>query len=520
MDGYIIVTLECNHKCLFCSVEKTKDYITKELFEKKVDDFLLKGADMFVLTGGEPTMHPEIIDLAKILRRKAPKATVRLITNGTKFTKELIVGLKTYVDKFIFSIHHYDGEAEMEINGADEIELPTVFENMRFAYEQGFEINMNTTIIEKNYAVLSQIIKEASKYAQITTWTMNFVDAASNDPEIMQSIRKNVVPRYSVAEPYIYEAAKQAQKLNTNIRIERVPLCYLKGFEYVSSEALRAAGLEYYETKFLDREQAYGEFDYLKSPEVCESCFFTSLCPGIKESYLNVYDVKELNPLFDDPLAASVRIKEKNNFVDVGYLTDVNPKDMFASVSALIKKSGGTKRFFNNKKIFYLRDESEFSRQAYEKLKKDFPDLDFSFSEKKEHFYRPFNRALKDMLFSSSIKSFFTSVNLSVISKSPRFFYTLDHLVKVSPFRESFDEYSKKPGIDQDELFLDLLSFISPKFRLNFVYDPQARQMFCSLDPFVVELALFHEGFNKNKRVLDKAMKRGFFNSRFRIEGI
>jgi len=520
MDGYIVVTLDCNHKCIFCSVEKTEDYISKELFEKKVDEFISKGADMFVLTGGEPAMHPEIVELAQMLRAKAPKAQVRMITNGTKLTEELILKLKGYVDKFVFSIHHYDAEAEMEINGADEIELPTVFQNMAFAHKHGFEVNMNTTIIEKNYMVLPQIIKEASKHSKINTWTMNFVDPASNDPEIMKSIRKNVVPRYSLAEPYLYNAAKEAERHETTLRIERVPLCYLKDFEYYSSEALRASGVEYYETKFLDREQSYGEFEYVKNPEICENCFFTSLCPGVKQSYLNVYDVKELNPVFSDPLAASVRIKEKSNFVDDGFLVNVNPKDTYSSVLKLVNQFGGNKRFFNNKKIFFLADESEFSKDTRACITRDYPKLVFDFSNKKEHFYRPFNRAVKDMFFNSGLKSSFVAINLSIIQGSPRFLYTLDHLVKANPFKEVFDEFANKPGIDLDELFLDLLSFVSPKFRLSFVYDPSARQMFGCLDPFVVELALFQEGYKENQKVLEKAQKRGFFNTRFKIIGI
>lgn len=67
-EFYAILTYECNRNCKFC-IERNvhqKGFLTEENFLKALHFAKDKGLTSIVLHGGEPTLHPQIIDFAKI----------------------------------------------------------------------------------------------------------------------------------------------------------------------------------------------------------------------------------------------------------------------------------------------------------------------------------------------------------------------------------------------------------------------------------------------------------------------
>lgn len=83
----IKVTNKCNLKCPFCHGEggfkeldeikpdaEFKAVIRKICFEHNIKDF--------VITGGEPLLHPKLIEIVSILKSFQSDTTVRIVTNG------------------------------------------------------------------------------------------------------------------------------------------------------------------------------------------------------------------------------------------------------------------------------------------------------------------------------------------------------------------------------------------------------------------------------------------------------
>lgn len=89
MQGKIhgIYCSPCNFNCKFCSQSKRNENVT--YFTYSLDQFdnliseLMLTSDMFKLTGGEPTMMPEIVDMIRIINKHGGK--VFLDTNGSRF---------------------------------------------------------------------------------------------------------------------------------------------------------------------------------------------------------------------------------------------------------------------------------------------------------------------------------------------------------------------------------------------------------------------------------------------------
>ena len=81
------VTNLCNLNCLHClRMEKEKvEHLPVEIFEKAVNQGKIYGTQCIVFTGGEPFLHPQLMDMIDIL----VKAGMRyyLVTNGVRTDK-------------------------------------------------------------------------------------------------------------------------------------------------------------------------------------------------------------------------------------------------------------------------------------------------------------------------------------------------------------------------------------------------------------------------------------------------
>jgi MoaA/NifB/PqqE/SkfB family radical SAM enzyme len=106
---YIEVTSRCNLSCSMCSRnfwenEKISD-MDFSLFEKIIDEIRDEKSIKTVFFGGvgEPLMHPNILDMIKLVKRAGKRA--ELITNGTLLNDKMISDLKrTWLDQIWVSV--------------------------------------------------------------------------------------------------------------------------------------------------------------------------------------------------------------------------------------------------------------------------------------------------------------------------------------------------------------------------------------------------------------------------------
>ena len=84
--GYIQVVRHCNHFCGFCSNPTTPYTHTFASMKLLVDDFVRRGYFGVILTGGEPSLHPELPRVARYATERG--LHVRMITNGWRLADE------------------------------------------------------------------------------------------------------------------------------------------------------------------------------------------------------------------------------------------------------------------------------------------------------------------------------------------------------------------------------------------------------------------------------------------------
>lgn len=82
----LAITYQCNSRCQMCGIWKKiePEKISLNMVEKIPGD--LKDIN---ITGGEPFLHQDIVEIVKILNHKSPNASIIISSNG--FAKELII---------------------------------------------------------------------------------------------------------------------------------------------------------------------------------------------------------------------------------------------------------------------------------------------------------------------------------------------------------------------------------------------------------------------------------------------
>lgn len=105
------VTRKCNLKCQHCYAFKEGDYsdeLSLEQMYKTIDDLKKIQPYLIVYGGGEPFARKDFIDILK-RTKEALNCRIKILTNGTMLTTEVIQEIKPYIDFVQISL---DGKKE------------------------------------------------------------------------------------------------------------------------------------------------------------------------------------------------------------------------------------------------------------------------------------------------------------------------------------------------------------------------------------------------------------------------
>lgn len=103
---YLYLTEGCNLACKHCWINPPLDseenhhaFLAVELIQKAINEAKPLGLNSLKLTGGEPLMHPQIVDIINLASAENLKLTIE--TNGTLITDSFIVAIKNHKNAFV-----------------------------------------------------------------------------------------------------------------------------------------------------------------------------------------------------------------------------------------------------------------------------------------------------------------------------------------------------------------------------------------------------------------------------------
>lgn len=305
--GYLQITRKCNRECVFCSNPYVEDELTFEEAKRQIDDYAGKGVNEIVFTGGEPTLNDNLPELIKYC--KSIGMACRIITNAqkladAKYAKKLYdAGLK----HAMISVYSHKKEIEeklTETKGSFEKTIKGIKNSLRYFPA----VNINITINSLNCKDLHETIEFlVEKFPEIKHFVFNNIDATGRALE-----NKWTVPRLVDIELGLSKALECLKLHEKTFRIERVPLCYMPGFEEFSTETRKIAKKQKYRCLFLNdsgRELREINNFYYGKAECCGVCFLNEICAGLNERYTKLFGLDELFPVFENPQNITSKIK-------------------------------------------------------------------------------------------------------------------------------------------------------------------------------------------------------------------
>ncbi len=339
-QGAVLDTgLKCLHSCLFCyyrDYDGQQDYqaLRKGGFrsaedgKRILDQFVTNGYRHFDITGGEPSLHPDIVGIVRYGCANLGLAG-RLITLGQYLLKKafdnrslLNTLLEAGLTDVLFSLHSADSDSfNTFTNGS----LKKLTAAMDYLDRKGFQYGTNTVVFEGNRGALLNIATLACDHG---VYIHNFImfNAYHGWSERKKSIRMQ--PRYDSVRPFIEKAVQRMEAAGIAVNIRYAPYCVVKGFEkhivglagvfydpfewrnracnYEKSPEFCAEPISIEHTYAFRREEKTLESgwriiatrgDNLKVfPEVCGCCAAIEFCDGLSPFYLAAHGDGELSP--------------------------------------------------------------------------------------------------------------------------------------------------------------------------------------------------------------------------------
>ncbi|MFH2204045.1 MAG: radical SAM protein [Elusimicrobiota bacterium] len=296
--AYLQITRRCDQSCRFCSNPSNGRMIPLRRAKKWIDRFVKEGYAGLILTGGEPTLHPE---LDKIIRYTVDKKKVaaRVITNGQKISD--FAYLERLRDAGLRHLHvsvysHQTGIMAQLTRRPNS--LPNIIQALDNAAELGMHVDVNTVINRYNADHLSRIVEWiCGRWPAVRHFVWNNMDPTMN----RASDNPDTVPRLKDFELELYRAMSFLESTGRTFRCERVPLCFMTDFAHCSTETRKLVKSEGRAIYFLDEkgikfQNTKGFWNYSKAPK-CAHCPLNSICAGLYEMD-TYYSSDELCPVF------------------------------------------------------------------------------------------------------------------------------------------------------------------------------------------------------------------------------
>jgi MoaA/NifB/PqqE/SkfB family radical SAM enzyme len=292
--GYIQVNRYCNNQCHFCSNPSNWENITYERWVKLINTFKEDNYRWVIFTGWEPTLSS---DLSKWIEY-ANKVWIesRVISNGMACSNfEYAKKLKdAWLELIHFSLYSYIEQIHDFLTDTP-WSYKKLLQSIQNALKLWVRVQLNCVLNKYNQNHLDKTVKFIVKnFPNINHFVWNNLD-----PLMMRKtkVALSTLPDFDIAWKSLIKWLEFLEKNNKTFRVERLPLCFMKWFEFASTETRKIVKEEERIVYFLDfREkvrQTWKWFIHDKLDE-CSNCDLNSICWWVyeKDKFYNYVKVK------------------------------------------------------------------------------------------------------------------------------------------------------------------------------------------------------------------------------------
>lgn len=294
MKALIKVGYGCNDHCAFCHTLDVR-HVDAEAAEvhRKIERAKALGHTMIVLSGGEPTIRPELLRWAS--HAAALDMDFGLVTNGRMLSypalvEQLLARRLRYV---YLSLH--GGTAKVHDLMVRSEAFHETYGAIDVLAGRGLDFTVNCVITKHNVEHLRGVVDALLPYPDLTL-TFSMVEPKGGGAALFT----HLMPRVSHVATRVREAMaygrERAKGGGPRFRHGGLPLCLMEGFEDAYGDLKThefASMVEVGEPDFFPVD----DLNKVQPEEPCRGCSLSGACPGLYRGYVEAFGHDELAPV-------------------------------------------------------------------------------------------------------------------------------------------------------------------------------------------------------------------------------
>jgi MoaA/NifB/PqqE/SkfB family radical SAM enzyme len=303
--NWVRLSYDCNNHCLFCLDLLAHNGTMRSNMDIKVQivEGRKKGAERLILSGGEPTMHPNFLDFVK-LGKRAGYPKVQTVTNGRMFAypQFLEKAAANGLDEITFSLHGHTAALHDGL-----VATPGAFveetAGLHAAVASGrFIVNIDIVITKRNVKHLPEMLET------FIGWGVKEFDLLHIIPfgAAWGRAKDHLFYDLEGNEEPIRRALEYSKRPDVHIWLNRFPPPHTEGFEYLIQDPYKMNDEVRGRREEYDRYLTVGEKLSCREPERCKVCYLQQLCDTLddaiaerKEAEVDVLRLAEPAPRVD-----------------------------------------------------------------------------------------------------------------------------------------------------------------------------------------------------------------------------
>jgi len=260
--------------------------------KKHLEAGIKNGANEVVLTGGEPTIRKDILEIISYAKSLGYEY-IQLQTNGRMlyympFVKKLI---SAGVTDFGPAIHGHTAKIHDYITRSPGA-FKQVVQGVKNLRKLGQYIIMNSVINKLNYKYLDKLAQLFIDL-EVDQFQLAFIHPVGNAWKYFDIL----VPRKSEVMPYVHKALDLGKEHGFKMMVEAYPYCFMQGYEkYCSELYMPPAEIRDAESVVKDFDKIRKETGKVKFPQ-CKECKFYLICEGPWKEYPQKFGSSEFKPV-------------------------------------------------------------------------------------------------------------------------------------------------------------------------------------------------------------------------------
>lgn len=296
---------DCNNNCKHCIItnqrinaKRLKGYENRTTAEciLEINDSIQAGHKEIVMTGGEPTLRNDFIELVRYAQRSG--LTVSVQTNGRLFrTWDFAKEVSQYVEYYIVAIHGSNAEVHDRIT------------RVQGSYEQ--TVSGIKNLVKLNKRVVAKVVISKDNMTDLQNILLLLYEIGVNDvnmafPHACEEMLEHydeIVPTFLELRTIVEKCISFAEESRINLEFESLlpcsleksfPLKYFADFKHYNDRS---------HVKQLDGDVIQWEEARKKIKRKitsCSKCVYDSICEGFWMEYIILRGDKEFLPIIQD----------------------------------------------------------------------------------------------------------------------------------------------------------------------------------------------------------------------------